>query len=142
MKVKVFQTFLPRRKRTTPNKESSRKWMREQTHGQWLFFYILGHLKKEYLECQRTGKYTPCSCCWTHSGGFHQLWWIDSRPTICSSLQGSQQVRRSHDGIELTLASVARLVVRVNGMGKKILKEKQKMPTRMLIKYNTWNKNI
>ena len=69
-------------------------------------------------------------------------WWIDSRPTICSFVQGSQQVRRSHNGIELTLASVARLVVRVNGMGKKILKEEQKMPTRMLIKYNTWNKNI
>ena len=51
-------------------------------------------------------------------------------------------MRRSHNGIELTLASVARLVVRVNGMGKKILKEEQKMPTRMLIKYNTWNKNI
>ena len=43
-------------------------------------------------------------------------WWmIDSKPTICSSLQGFQQVRRSHDWIILTLASVARLVVQVNG---------------------------
>ena len=33
MEVKVLQALLPRRKRTTPNKESSRKRMREQTHG-------------------------------------------------------------------------------------------------------------
>ena len=34
MEVKVLQAFLPRGKRITPNKESSRKGMREQTHGQ------------------------------------------------------------------------------------------------------------
>ena len=39
-------------------------------------------LEKEFLECLRIGKYTTCSRYWTHSGGFHQLWWIDSRPII------------------------------------------------------------
>ena len=115
MEVKVLQAFLPRRRTTTPNKQSSRKWMRKQTHGQWFLCDLLGHLKKECLECLRIGKYISCSCCGIHSGGFHQLWLIDSRPTICSSLQGFQQVRRSHDGIVLTLASVARLVVQVSG---------------------------
>ena len=43
-------------------------------------------------------------------------WWmIDSKPTIYSSLQGFQQVRRSDDGIVLTLASIERLVVQVSG---------------------------
>ena len=43
-------------------------------------------------------------------------WWmIDSKPTIYSSLQGFQQVRSSYDGIILTLALVARLVVQVSG---------------------------
>ena len=32
MKVKVLQVLFPRRRRRTPNKESSRKGMREQTH--------------------------------------------------------------------------------------------------------------
>ena len=115
MEVKVLHTFLPRRITTTPNKESSREGMREQTHGQWFLCDLLGHIKKECLECLRIGKYTSCSCSWIHSSGFHQLWWIDSRPTICSSLQGFQQVRRSHDETVLTLASVARLVVQVSG---------------------------
>ena len=100
-------------RRTTPNKKNSRKGTREQTHGQWFLYDLLGHLKKEYLKCLRIGKYTSCSCCWIHSGGFHQLWWIDSRPTICSSLQGFQQVRRSYDGIVLTLTLVARLVCKL-----------------------------
>ena len=34
MEIKVLQDFLPRRRTTTPNKGSSRKGMREQTHGQ------------------------------------------------------------------------------------------------------------
>ena len=33
MEVKVLQAFLLRRRRTTPNKENSRKEMREQTRG-------------------------------------------------------------------------------------------------------------
>ena len=33
---------------------------------------------------------------------------------MCSFLQGFQQVRRSHDGIVLTLASITRLVVQVS----------------------------
>ena len=32
IEVKVLQAFLLRRRRTTPNKENSRKEMREQTH--------------------------------------------------------------------------------------------------------------
>ena len=115
MKVKVLHTFLPRRITTTPNKESSREGMREQTHGQWFLCDLLGHLKNEWLECLRIDKYTSGSYYWIHGGGFHQLWWIDSKPTICSYLQGFQQVRRSHEGIILTLALVARLVVQVSG---------------------------
>ena len=115
VEVKVFLSFLPRRGRTTTNKEKSRKWMREQTHGQRFLCALLGHLKNECLECLRIHKYTSCSYCFIHNGGFDQLWWIDSRPTICSSLQGFQQVRRSYDGIVLTLTLVARLVVQVSG---------------------------
>ena len=33
MEFKVLQPFIPRRRRRTPNKGSSRKGMREQTHG-------------------------------------------------------------------------------------------------------------
>ena len=33
MEVKVLQALLPRRRTTTPNKESSRKGIRKQTHG-------------------------------------------------------------------------------------------------------------
>ena len=33
MEVKVLQALPPRRRTTTPNKESSRKGMKEQTHG-------------------------------------------------------------------------------------------------------------
>ena len=58
MEVKFLQTFLPRRRRRTLNKESSRKWMREQTHGKWFIYDLLGHLKKESLVCLRIGKYT------------------------------------------------------------------------------------
>ena len=90
MEVNVLQVFLPRKRKTKIYKESSRKGMREQTHGQWFLCDVLGHLKKECLESLRIGKYTSCSYCWIHGGGFHQLWWIDSRPTICSSLQGFQ----------------------------------------------------
>ena len=115
MEVKVLQAFLPRRRITTLNKESSRKGMREKTHGQWFLCDLLGHLKNECLECLRIGKYTSCSCCSIHSGGFHQFWFIDSKPTICSSLQSFQQVRRSHDGIILTLASIARIVMQASG---------------------------
>ena len=34
MEVEVLQSLLPRRRTTTPNKEGSRKRMREQTHEQ------------------------------------------------------------------------------------------------------------
>ena len=115
MKVNVLQAFLPRKRTTIPNKKSSRKWMREQNHGQWFLCNLLGLLKKEWLECPRIDKYTSCSCFWIHSGGFHQLWWINSKPTIFSSLQGFKQVGRSHDEIILTLASIGRLVVQVSG---------------------------
>ena len=43
------------------------------------------------------------------------MWWIDSRLTIYSSLQGFQQVRRSCHVIILTLALVARIVVQASG---------------------------
>ena len=46
MEVKVLQAFLPRRRTTTPNKQSSKKWMRKQTNGQWFLCDVLGHLKK------------------------------------------------------------------------------------------------
>ena len=49
------------------------------------------------------------------SDGFHQLWGIDSKPIIFSSLHSFQQVKRLHNGIVLILASVARLVVQVSG---------------------------
>ena len=86
MEVNVLQVFLPRKRKTKIYKESSRKGMREQTHGQWFLCDVLGHLKKECLESLRIEKYTTCSCFWIHRGGFHQLWWIDYRLTIYSSL--------------------------------------------------------
>ena len=43
MEVKVLQALLPRIRRTTLNKESSRKGMREQTYRQWFLYEILGH---------------------------------------------------------------------------------------------------
>ena len=45
----------------------------------------------------------------------NKQWWIHSKPTICNSLKGFQQMRRSHDGIVLTLTLVARLVVQASG---------------------------
>ena len=43
MEVKLIQALLPKRRRRTPNKESSRKWMKEQTHRQWLICDLLRH---------------------------------------------------------------------------------------------------
>ena len=42
-------------------------------------------------------------------------WWIDSKTTIYSSLQGFQQVRRLNDGIVLTLTLVSRLAMQASG---------------------------
>ena len=69
MEVKVLQAFLPRKRKTTPNKRSSRKGIREESHGQWFLYDLWGQLKKECFELLRIGKYTSCSCCLIHSGG-------------------------------------------------------------------------
>ena len=103
---------MSRRRRTTPNKESSREWIREQAQRQVIPLWPFMTLLKEcpfYLK--EKGKYTSFSYCWIFSGGFQNLWWIDSKHTVCKSLSGIQQVRRLNDGIILTLASNAKLVM-------------------------------
>ena len=57
------------------------------------------------------GKYTSFSHCWIYSGGFHQLWWIDSKPTIYKTLQGFKQEKSLYDGVIFTLAWVARITM-------------------------------
>ena len=43
MEVMVLQALLPRIRRTTLNKESSRKGMREQTYREWFLYDLLRH---------------------------------------------------------------------------------------------------
>ena len=50
-----------------------------------------------------------------YSGGFRQLWWIDSKSIVCNFLHGFQQVTRLYDGIELTLVSIAGLAMQASG---------------------------
>ena len=45
------------------------------------------------------------------SGGFHQLWWINSKPTIYNFLHGFQQKKRLHDRDVPTITLVARLTI-------------------------------
>ena len=114
-KSMVLQILLPRRRRTIPNKESSRERIREQTQGQVLPLWPFRTLAKECpVHLKEKGKYTSFSHYWIFSGRFHHLWWIDSRPTICKLLWDIQQVRRLNNGIILTLTSNVRLVMQVS----------------------------
>ena len=86
-KSNVLFVLSPRRRRITPNKESSRDGIREQDQGQVFSLWPLRTIEKECLiYLKKKGKYTSFSHCWTFSCGFHHLWWIDSRPTVCKSL--------------------------------------------------------
>ena len=86
-KSNVLFVLSPRRRRITPNKESSREGIREQAHGQVIPLWLFKTLEKECPVClKEKGKHTSFSHCWVFSVGFHHLWCIDSRPTACKSL--------------------------------------------------------
>ena len=86
-KSKVLQVLLSRRRTTTPNKESSREGIRKQAQGQVIPLWPFRTIEKECLVyIKEKGKYTSFSHCWVFSGGFHHLWWINSRPIVYKSL--------------------------------------------------------
>ena len=65
-KSNVLFVLSPRRRRITPNKESSREGIREKTQVQVIPLWPFRTLEKEwpvYLR-NKKGKYTSFSCCW------------------------------------------------------------------------------
>ena len=88
MEVKIIQALLLRRR--TPNKESLGEEIKEKAQGQMIPLWPSKTPKNEcpvYLR-KKKWEYTSCSSCRLHGIGFHQLWWICSKPTICNILQG------------------------------------------------------